>query len=889
MEKIRILSQDEYKQYEEWLSTNKDKLIFDYEDGFRDEDGGRIAVKIFRVSNKVIGLTRTYQAERGWKSWGDNAIDLVYDAISRHENEFVRRSITDFWSTRTNRNTVDKSIHSIPYSVLKKMVGDESVIVRVSVADCDVVTREILDLLAEDPEEKVRGAVARNPLTSQSTLRRLSEDKSLVVLEALASNASASSSILIAMNDNKSVRDALARNPATPPAILWDIYKDLGGKSAIREAISSNPNAPRDLLMEIARGYYSTRVFVNLAKNRSTPQEAIILLAERTAGTSVVVSDWPKALLDSPLLPVSYYEKFADTTNASIRRWVRDNPRAPEPLRTRLSYNPDLFRIDKYISEPEKPRFPETNGSKSLVEIYSLSQKGKDRALAASSPNATREILERLALDHDISVKVAVAENRFTDEDLLLLLCDDDDAKVRRAIAGNPFTTDKIVEKLRIDENESVRAQLAKRADIPTSILSQFALSDSVEVRYAVAGNESLPYAFARNLLFDDYAAVRCRAAARNDLLESDCKILMESELSYCKTGAASPVGPSWDTIATLMGKIDLAVKLQEELLQFNNVAVKSRLAVMPGAALPILNRLAEDSSYHVRSALASRSRLPRQIQEKLVNDENGSVRGSLAKNPHLCQMVVARLVEEGSGWTSRDAIRNPSIDCALLIEKAMHGTEWDRASAAGNPMLPNWALERLSCDASELVREAAAANLNLSCKDAERLSEDCSEIVRASIAKSKKLPTEALVRLAKDESIRVTGALASRDDLSDEVLAEIVQWRPRYAVGLFLRYGKTFGVELSEVVEAVENVPRKETHFLAGLAKCEKVPAAVLKRLFDIGSEDVRANLVGNQNMPYVDIEPGWDPDSSSNHELEYDDDIPWDDDIPYDDDIPW
>lgn len=900
MNSVRELSHEEYAEYEEWAYLNENELEFNYEVQYHE--AGYIYIKIFETDDKIIGLVCTDYKRNGWEFLDKDGFELAYDVIANHENEYVRSAIASFWLPESFEIAQYKRKGPAPYRILKRLAEDESAIVRTSVTWSQGITREILDMLAMDPEEMVREAVACNPLTPPMTLEVLSADRSLRVLESLSTNPNIPSDVAsrISSIDSGILKRNLASNPATPPETIRTLLAEAEGFSeahkgtvelsngfrvmnadashdfTIREKIAENPNTPRDLLLELSRRSTTVKLLVSLCKNPNTPQEAIIMIAERTAGTRSSQPDWPKALLDNPLLPPSYFERFANTTSTTIRRLVRDNPRTPESLRIRLSYDPDLAKGERYHPEPKKPRFPETDEPKSIIELYSLSQNGSDRALAAGAPNVPYGILERLSLDKSASVRAAVASNKYIGEDLLLQLCDDNDERVRVSVAANPCATAKTIERLLRDKSESVLVQLAKRHDLSPAILKGFAESDSVAVRCAVANNESTPHEILSFLLTDVAPAVRTRLATRNDLPESDYEFLIGRELGHDAKDGGSGIDtkarPNRNIIVSLMDKMPLSDLTQTELLQIGGYDIKRKLAERTDAPLSIVARLAEDNEYLIREITAKSPLLSRESAQKLAADKEVVVRIALSENLHVDQATLRELADDESGYVRRGAIQNPNIEESLLLEKAESAIEWERGSAANNPKLPYSVLEALSRDDSELVREAVASSPNLSVQNLVRLSEDQSDRVRASAAKNRNLPIETMVRLAGDESTRVTASLMAREELAEDVSRALVHKRPTYAISLYLRYGKTFGIDLSEALEGIEDI-----RILIKLAKCEDLPEAIMLRLFEFDDNRIRESLINNPNMPYVTVKSEPEEELAYGFESVYYDDIPF------------
>ena len=852
MNSAQELNQAEYSEYAKWSCKHEEKLTIRYEAWLGG--GERICIKAFEVRNDVIGLVDTSWDSRGWIAHGSNGLECIYDAIASHEDEYVRAIVANFGFCKDISLASYKVREPIPYRILKRLSRDESPIVRAAVAYSYLATREILNVLATDHEEIVRKAVACNPLTPPSSLDTLSSDESLVVLEGLATNTSAPLKALTRISeiDSHKLKKNLAGNPAASPEILWKLLNEAENNWdgwAIREMIATNQNAPQDLLLELARLHVG-KVWINLAKNPNTPQEAIVMIAERTAGTIGCEPSWPGALLSNPLLPLSFYERFADTTSKYVRRLVRDSPRTPESLKLRLSYDPELSTGDRCHFDQKLPRLPETSEPMSLIEIYSLSQSSIDRAVAASAPNAPHSILRRLSVDYSPRVRAAVARNEYAGEELLLSLVNDDDERVRVAAASNPCMTENMLKRLSLDESDSVRMQLAKRADLPAAMLIGFARSDSPVFRGIAASNEALPYDEVKSLMDDASPWVRYRIASRDDISESDYEHLLNAELDYVFANDSNNDLIIWrehrdKILIALAEKAPLTEELQEKLIQFQNRDIRKKLAQRADITISIAMRLAKD--------------------------RNGGVVTTLARNPNTPQAAIEMLTNNENEYVRRLAIQNPNIEEALLLKMAKCEEEWKRGSAASNPKLPKSVLGMLAKDGSDYVREMAASNPETSAEDLLRLANDQSEKVREGVARNKKTPLEVLSYLGEDESDNVTAALAARKDLPLAIVRKLTQKLTPRGISNLVFFNKQLDTEALETLEESGN-----SKVLERLAECEDTPASILKRLFEKGDDTIRAKLVHNPNMPPIMIRTETEHKTANEFES-FNDDIPY------------
>ena len=85
------------------------------------------------------------------------------------------------------------------------------------------------------------------------------------------------------------------------------------------------------------------------------------------------------------------------------------------------------------------------------------------RIKVARNPNTTVSVLERLAKDKDWQVRYEVAENPSTPAGVLKILADDENWNVRYLVAENPNTPISVLERLAKDKERIIRRAVAKR------------------------------------------------------------------------------------------------------------------------------------------------------------------------------------------------------------------------------------------------------------------------------------------------------------------------------------------------------------------------------------------------------------------------------------------
>ncbi len=157
----------------------------------------------------------------------------------------------------------------------------------------------------------VREAVARNPTTPPDVLRSLGNEET---------------------ESRVWVRKAVAENPSTPE----DLLRSLGNEATesmgtVRQAVARNPNTPVDTLRSLGNEATEPhwRVRQAVAKNPSTPEDTL-----RTLGNEATESVWEvrQAVAENPNTPLDVLRLLGNEATESewnVREAVAQNPSTP--------------------------------------------------------------------------------------------------------------------------------------------------------------------------------------------------------------------------------------------------------------------------------------------------------------------------------------------------------------------------------------------------------------------------------------------------------------------------------------------------------------------------------------------------------------------------------
>lgn len=161
-----------------------------------------------------------------------------------------------------------------------------------------------------------------------------------------------------------------------------------------------------------------------------------------------------------------------------------------------------------------------------------------DRQDIALDPNTTVDVLEQLAEDKDLSVRLCLICNEATPdyiidkllsegspyfleqvalclstpENILVRLSESDHAVVRSRVAWNTHTPANILKKLSNDENTAVIWNVAGNKSTPTDTLLKLSEHLDANTRCEVASNPSTPNSILHRLLNDSSDIVRSMA-----------------------------------------------------------------------------------------------------------------------------------------------------------------------------------------------------------------------------------------------------------------------------------------------------------------------------------------------------------------------------------------
>jgi hypothetical protein len=572
----------------------------------------------------------------------------------------------------------------LPDDIAQAMATSPAWTVRRAIAASPSTTADLSLLLALDLDRDVRAAVAANPRSSARVVALLrSDDDTLVreacpsgppaevdragldqlerhgergmVLAAAQANAGRSRLGRFASDANWRVRQACARNPATPAALLArlaadddrDVRMAVGRNLSTSISVGKRLAADRDDSVRLAIVATTTdadtlRLFAQetdaavraaAVGNAALPDDLVLSFIRQ--GDTIV----RRAAAGRASLSVDAFAELVETDDDDVRLSLLRRPDLPAGALARLLSCELAADAQVLVNTPER-----------LAPERVL-------ALAAAVPWLVPAIYDRDDLSGVVQALGASTEWRLRQRaadrasgdhiDLLIRLSADPDHDVRQSVARNVATPSHVVHQLLADDSALVRRVALERLDLDGDAVSRLLHDDDADVRAAALGHPSCP----------GHLAHQQRALDGGDRLPSSV----------------------------------LRVAAEATML--------SRLAVArhPHVTAKLLTALSKDDYWQVREAVAGNLQASVAVLTRLSNDSDRDVRRAVAAHPLTPRSVIGRLIVDGSDMVRKQAMMHPNLDddgrqvmlSALARRSSRSSSEATRTAAASSPFLP--------------------------------------------------------------------------------------------------------------------------------------------------------------------------------------------------------
>ncbi len=600
---------------------------------------------------------------------------------------------------------------SLPASVANTLALDLDRDVRAAVAANPRAPAFVIALLRSDDDGLVRDAcpAGARAEVSRAELERLEQHGERGrVLVATQANAGRSRLSRLAVDPNWKVRQACARNPMTPPAVLSRLAGD--NDRDVRAAVASNPSVAMAVCKRLAAdGDDLVRAAV-----AATTRDMAILRLFATESDSAVRT----ALLGNDQLGDDLVLTFIRSGETIVRRAAAKRASLSIDALAELVETDDdevrlalLRRAD--LSDGAAARLlatnPELAGDAGLL-VRHPEQLAPERivAIAAAAPWVIPAIVDRPDLPGVVLALGASPEWRLRQQaaeaasahhvELLRRLSADLDHDVRQAVARNPNTAADIVERLTADDSAPVRRAALERPDLPSESVTRLIEDEDAEVRALALGHPSCP------------AAVSNQQQAFEQGRPVPLAVLRTAASGSMPRRMAVALHPS------------ATPRLLAGLANDGYWQVREAVAGNANTSAIVLTRLAGDSDRDVRRAVAAHANTPQSVLDSLVSDGSDIVRRQALIHPNLAgegrRVTLAALVRRSTRSSSVATRTAAASSTYLPTSDLRHRRQWQcldwwvRYAVAVNERTPHDVLERLADDGHVAVRAAARAQL---------------------------------------------------------------------------------------------------------------------------------------------------------------------------------
>lgn len=554
---------------------------------------------------------------------------------------------------------------------------------RLAIAKDERTSPDLLAQLALDEYAEIRQAVASNPSTPPAILLKLGQELPEQVV------ANPIFTILRLENpESQFARLSLARSSTTPVEILENLAQL--PDEEILCATALNPNTPVAILEQFVQnppqiydyedpdGTEFERLFACVAKNPNTPESILIQLVNR-AGSSVNY-----ALAENPHTPVGILEKFAQWKNLTMHQALVRNPNAPtavleklageqsQEIRNLVKAHPHasemavaiaMFMEDKYTAPIH------------LLEQFATHSSPHVRRLVAARSDTPSHVLELLVLDSEEDLPLQIAEHRNASATVLECVTQWLVKKYQKA-ASIPA----------LRSYQAAAATFIKRSNYTSATLEMlFAIAD-INFLHEIARQGTTPPDVLLKLTQYERQYPNCNLRenlARNPHTPTAA---LETMLSTLDKEQYSD-----QVYLALVAHPNIPVQLLAEFA--THPRLRTAVSQNPNAPSELLRQLANEPKaiplYYiakhqntpvdllldfvtspdvdVRRGLARNIKAPISVLQQLANDENVSVRMDLAQNPHLPVPILERLANDPEEIVCKSLLRNPQTPTKIV------------------------------------------------------------------------------------------------------------------------------------------------------------------------------------------------------------------------------
>jgi Leucine rich repeat variant len=562
---------------------------------------------------------------------------------------------------------------------------------------------DILERLAEDPNEDVRCAVANNRNSPLATLLKLADDpSSKVKLQLIYHQFNRSTPVEIlaklASDPHEMVRKEIASNPNTPPEILAQFADD--SSDWVTKELVCNANTPVDTLEYLG----VQRRIVN-ARNTKTPPAALaaqvhfVFTLGQQPIADVIKADIKQADIESLLgnyegsqMPAISLERIANRYESWISPNINDHSNTPPIV---------LGWIAKVANHRNTP----------AASLEKLANDSYDPVLwgIARNPNTPPQVLEKLLREKYDTMAGVMVERAGIPPQVMGRLLEHPSPQVRgRVVYRNNFPLDLADRVIRTETQDSVLISLARNPILTSELISEFIQQHGLkpDICIALLYQPNLTTEHWQQLANSQAEAVRLAITSRQNTPIDILAILADDrELPIRMTIASNLQTPS-----------DILVKLATD----SEAEVRTKIAANPQVSTSILETLAIDLSVEVRRSVLNNPQTPASIRNDLEDifgrKPIAMTIDTLRDLPRIYNpanddltTILTEYAQSENNFVRLVSLLHPLMP-AEVIERASHSPRWsDRYAVAKNPNTPDPLRQNLAQDSNRIVRAIAS------------------------------------------------------------------------------------------------------------------------------------------------------------------------------------
>jgi hypothetical protein len=279
-----------------------------------------------------------------------------------------------------------------------------------------------------------------------------------------------------------SIMIRLEKNQNTPTRALSKLYvaESLSKKSnsSLTVLVAQHRHTSLGILKNIAQVENDLACLLAVSKNLASTSEVLSILIDRPE-SSLMLEILQKNISEHPSTSTQLLEKLYENGDLYVKAAVIGHVNCPKLLINKAVLDENIL-IQRQLAANESLNHD-------VIARLSLHHDRSVRCSVAANPSTSKDIIKSLLLDADDVVKRAIALRGDLSAHSIAYLMNDQDVWVRQRLARNPIVPHRVLDKLSEDVQAEVRRGVARNPKCPLKLLSKLAKDDNYWVRSAVA------------------------------------------------------------------------------------------------------------------------------------------------------------------------------------------------------------------------------------------------------------------------------------------------------------------------------------------------------------------------------------------------------------------